>query len=163
MSKKSERQKEKRKQTIRDACIVGVIALIFLVLGIIGLVNHKSSYNDYKDSDDVRKVDAVITYVEVKSRKGDYDKKVYYWKADVEYEVNGEEFSGTTEFSTEVKKGDTRSIEVFRSKDGSYKIPEITNDTAYKIWSILYIGSIVLGVILGIICVVVALPDGKKK
>ena len=81
--------------------IAPAAALIFLVLGIIGLVNHRSRYNDYKDSDDVRKVDAVITYVEVKSRKGDYDKKVYYWKADVDYEVNGEEYSGTTEFSTD--------------------------------------------------------------
>jgi hypothetical protein len=163
MSKKSERQKEKRKKDIRDACIVGVFALFFLILGIIGFVSSRSKYDEYSKSDDVRKVEATITYAEIHSRKDDYGTKKDYWKADIEFTVDGEEFKDKCEFSSEVKKGDTRKVEVYRAKDGTYKVPEITSDTGMKLESILYIGAAVFGLILGIICVVVALPDKSKK
>jgi len=163
MSKKSERKKEQRKKTIRDACFVGAIALVFLVLGIVGFISNRRSFNEYGDSSDKRYVDAEITYAEIHSRKGDYGYKENYWKADVKYEVDGTEYTGKTEFSKEVKQGDTRSIEVYRARNGKYKIPEVTSDTAYKLWSILYIAAAALGLILLIISVIVALPDNDQK
>ncbi len=158
-----ERQKERRKKTIRDACIVGAIGLIFLILGIIGFILNRSDFDEYSHSDDVRTVAAEITDASIHSRKDEYGTKKNYWKAEVKYEVDGEEYTGKTEFNSEVKKGDTRNIEVFRAKNGSYKIPEITSDTANKIYSLLYIGAAVFGLILIIIGVVVALPDNGKK
>ena len=126
-------------------------------------MSSRSKYDEYSKSDDVRKVEATITYAEIHSRKDDYGTKKDYWKADIEFTVDGEKFKDKCEFSSEVKKGDTRKVEVYRAKDGTYKVPEITSDTGMKLESILYIGAAVFGLILGIISVVVALPDKSKK
>ena len=75
---------------------------------------------------------------------------------------DGKEYSAVKDFDYELKKGDTVKLEVYHSKDGSYKPPVVTTDGEYKIDNILFIASLGLGVFLIIVSIVAALPDKKK-
>ncbi|MBQ9827671.1 MAG: hypothetical protein IJM62_03205 [Lachnospiraceae bacterium] len=162
-SEKAERKKEKRKKLIRDAILTAAFGVLFLILGIIGLRSNRAKYYDYKESTDIRTVDATVVSREVHTRKDDYGYEVYYWKADVSYTVDGREYTGTKEFSTEVSPGDVKKIEVYRTSEGEYRIPEVVSDTTYKMWKILYIAVTAVGAILLLISIVVVVSDKNKK
>ena len=166
MSKRAERKakaEEKRKKLKRDGMIVMLFAVLFLALGIVGIVRSRSAYRGYAESEDIRSVDANVTYAAIHSRKGEYGKKVDYWTADLQYEIDGVTYTGKKEFSSAVQKGDVRTVEVYLSPKGDYRIPEYTSGSAYGIMNIVYIGSAVLGLLLGVITAVVCfVPDQKK-
>ena len=169
MSKRSERKqraeerkKEARRKLVRGAIIVIVFALSMLVLGVVGFISNRDKYAEYEASEDVRKVDAVVTSVETKSRKDEYGTKYYYYKAKVTYTVDGTEYNGVDEFDKQVKVGETVRVEVYKAKNGTFKIPEITNKTANQLYNILYIAVAVFGFVLVVISIVVLIPKKEK-
>ncbi|MBO7515664.1 MAG: DUF3592 domain-containing protein [Lachnospiraceae bacterium] len=170
MSKRSERKKraqerkkEARKKAIQGAVITMVFAAAMLVLGIIGFISNRKRYEDYASSPDVRMVDAQVTDVETKSRKDEYGKKNYYYKAKVTYVVDGTEYKGVDEFDDAVKKGDAVRVKVYQAKDGGYKIAAVTNETASKLYNILYICVAAFGAVLLVIGIIVLIPQKEKK
>ena len=170
MSKRSERKKraeerkkEARKKLIQGAVITMVFAAAMLVLGIIGFISNRKRYEDYSSSPDVRMIDAQVTDVETKSRKDEYGKKKYYYEAKVTYVVDGTEYKGVDEFDEAVKKGDAVRVKVYRTKDGAYKIAAVTNETASKLYNILYICVAAFGAVLLVIGIIVLIPQKEKK
>ncbi len=170
MSKRSERKKrveerkkEARKKLIQGAVITMVFAAAMLVLGIIGFISNRKRYEDYSSSPDVRMIDAQVTDVETKSRKDEYGKKNYYYKAKVTYVVDGTEYKGVDEFDDAVKKGDAVRVKVYRAEDEAYKIAAVTNETASKLYNILYICVAAFGAVLLVIGIIVLIPQKEKK
>ncbi len=167
MSKRSERKaraEEKRRQQRKNGILVMLFAALFLVLGITGIIRSRIAYRGYAESEDIRNVEADITYAEIHSRKNQYGRKENYWKADLQYEIDGTVYTGRTEFSAEVKKGDVRTVEVYRTPKGDYRIPVYRSGGAYGLMNIVYVGSAAFGLLLGIMTAVVCfLPDSQQK
>ena len=167
MSRRSERKaraEEKRKKLKRDGIFVMLFAVLFLALGIVGIVRSRSAYRGYAESEDIRNVEANVTYAAVHSRKGEYGRKEEYWTADLQYEIDGVTYTGKKEFSSAVQKGDVRTVEVYLSPKGDYRIPAYTSGGAYGVMNIVYIGSAVVGLLLGIMTAVVCfLSDSPQK
>ncbi len=163
MGKKEERRKQERKESIRMAIIAGVVALLLIVGGIIGYFWIKSKYNDYADSKDTRTVDAEVLSVEVHSRKNEWDTKVFYWKAQVAYSVDGNEYKDEKEFSSEVKKGDIKKIEVYQNSKGEYRVPTVVSETGTQLTAWIFLGVSGFGVLVGIAAILIALPNNDQK
>jgi hypothetical protein len=161
-AQRRERAKEKRKNTIKNAILVGCFGLFFLVMGILGIVISKSKYNDYKNSDDVRTVEAKVVNSDIHSEKRKNESRREYWKVKLSYEIDGKEYSAAKDYDYELKNGDTVKLEVYHSNDGSYKAAVTTSDAEYQIDNILFIASLGLGILLFIVSIVAALPDKKK-
>lgn len=170
MSKRSERKKraeerrkEKRKQTLIGAAITITFAVIMLALGLIGFTMNRSKYNDYTNSTDVRNVEGIVTGVEVKSREDDYGKKYFYYVTKVFYTVDNVDYEDKTELDIQHKIGDTVEVKVYKNSVGEYRIPQVTNETAYKMYNILYIGVAIFGLVLILMSLFVLIPDKKDK
>lgn len=161
-AQRRERAKEKRKNTIKNAILVGCFGLFFLIMGVLGIVISKSKYNDYKNSDDVRTVEAKVVNSDIHSEKRKNESRREYWKVKLSYEIDGKEYSAAKDYDYELKKGDTVKLEVYHSNDGSYKAAVTTSDAEYQIDNILFIASLGLGILLIIVSIVAALPDKKK-
>ena len=145
------------------AIITGVVAILLIIGGIIGYFWIHSKYSSYADSKDIRKVEAEVMNVEVHSRKNEYDTKVFYWKADVIYSVNGDYYEDEKEFDSEVKKGDKKTIEVYQDKNGDYRVPSVVSEHWTTIVGWICLGVSGFGVLVGIAAVVIALPDKNNK
>ena len=117
------------------------------------------NYWGFKKSDDIRTVDAEVIYSSVHSRENEYGTKEYYRRLKVKYEIDGKVYTGNTETKSQLNKGDLCNIKVYKTTEGDYKIPEYTSDTAYKLWSALYIGTVALGVIFLIISITGFVPE----
>ena len=161
-AQRRERAKEKRKNTIKNAILVGCFGLFFLVMGILGIVISKLKYSDYKNSDDIRTVEAKVISSEYHTVKRKNERRREYWKVKLSYEIDGKEYSAAKDYDYELKKGDTVKLEVYHSNDGSYKAAVTTSDAEYQIDNILFIASLGLGILLIIVSIVAALPDKKK-
>ena len=161
-AQRRERAKEKRKNTIKNAILVGCFGLFFLVMGILGIVISKLKYSDYKNSDDIRTVEAKVISSEYHTVKRKNESRREYWKVKLSYEIDGKEYSAAKDYDYELKKGDTVKLEVYHSNDGSYKAAVTTSDAEYQIDNILFIASLGLGILLIIVSIVAALPDKKK-
>ena len=174
MSKRSEkkkraeeRRKEERKKTLIGGAITMTFAAIMLALGLIGFFMNRAKFNDYTNSTDVRKVEGMVTGVEVKSRDDEYGRKYYYYVTKVFYTVDNVDYEDKTELDIQHKIGDSVEVTVYKTSVGEYRIPEVTNETAYKMYNMLYIGVAIFGFVLIVISIIVFLPDkengGKKK
>jgi hypothetical protein len=165
MSKKSERKRRARVRKLKGALVTSLFGLFFLILGLIGYFSNRAKFMEYRNSEDVRMVEATVDYVDIRSRKGEYDKMEEYWKAKLKYTVDGKEYTGKFEYLDEVKKGDVKMVEVYRTKKGEYLIPEYTTDSVYNLYNIFYFASIGLGLFFLVIVIIVLLPDkdAKKK
>ncbi len=174
MSKRSEkkkraeeRRKEERKKTLIGGAITMTFAAIMLALGLIGFFMNRAKFNDYTNSTDVRKVEGMVTGVEVKSRDDEYGRKYYYYVTKVFYTVDNVDYEDKTELDIQHKIGDSVEVTVYKTSVGEYRIPEVTNETAYKMYNMLYIGVAIFGFVLIVISIIVLLPEkengGKKK
>ena len=151
MTKKEEKRLQRRKQALKTVVIPYVFGIAMLVLGIVGLIGAKSDYDQYHSAEDVRRVEATATYVEIKSIE-DPDRPFpqTLWYTDVTYEVDGKSYNGMVRLEKEIRAGETVSVEVYPAKDGSWKIPEYTTEEA-KGWSDILM-CIALGVGLLVTC-----------
>ena len=165
MSKKSERR-EQHKVKVRKqlySCIfVGIVGLVFLILGITGVIGNYLEYDDYKNSEEITTVQAEVTYAEIKDRKDSDGTIETYWDAELTYSVDGQKYKGEKEFSTATKTGDIRETEVYRSKNGGYKLPKIKSFEQLIIADIMMIVSIGLGAVLFLMGLIMAIGTGKE-
>ena len=148
MSKKEEKRAERRKRAVKAMIAPYVFGLAMLILGIWGLVGNRSSLQEYQDSDDVRTVLATVTYAALREEKTIVDDRPQnVWDAEVTFTVDGREYGGEITRYQETRKGDTVSIEVYRAKDGSYKIPAIRTETGKGLSNILMYAALGLGIV----------------
>lgn len=151
MSKKAERR-ERRKGRLKnqfwgDLSVAGV-GLVFLALGLVGLIGNLLEYHDYRDTEEIITVPAKVTYVDVKERKNNYGRPEMYWEAELTYSAGTQEYKGKAEYETRTEAGDTKEIEVYRSRNGKYKMPKIKSGEILLIDNIMPIISLALGALL---------------
>lgn len=172
-----------------------ILALLFglgmLVAGIAGIVTSLAAADDYDNSTDIRTVDAVIETIErseeVIGEKSKGNNKLMVDNIDtfletlhkmkVSYVVDGEAYQGrynvTTysdsqerdQFYHQLKAGDTISVEVYRSRNGEYKIADSESPVDF----LLYCAAIPVGLVItaamiyGMVRPEVETTNGKKK
>lgn len=150
MAKKG--KKKSGKKTIQDALIVYGVAAVFLILGIYGILSSGRAYREYQNSTDVRTVDSTVTQVNTKVdivERGGRDEKEYTSYAELEYEVDGVTYSGKeTFYDEELMIGDIIPIEVYKTSEGDYKIPEVTNGFYMFLLKICYYASLAVGIVI---------------
>lgn len=165
MAGKARRKKSAKSRNIKDALIIYAIAVVFLALGIYGIVSGNASFREYQNSTDVRTVESTAVYVQSESETIEHDtytEERVTWYATLEYEIDGVTYSDKEKFETEVNIGDTKTIEVYRTSKGDYKIPEVTNVIQLTLMKILYWGSIILGLLLAVIQTVLLFEREKN-
>lgn len=165
MSKKSERREQHKgrvKKQLYSCIFVVIVGLVFLILGITGMIRNFLEYNDYKNSEEITTVQAEVTYAEIKERKDTNGTIETYWDAELTYSVAGQKYKGENEFFTAIKTGDIREIEVYRSKNGGYKLPKIKSFEQLIIEDIMMIVSIGLGAVLFLIGLIMAIGTGRE-
>lgn len=151
-----------------------ILALLFglgmLVAGIAGIVTSLATADDYNNSTDIRTVDAVTEKIErsekVIGEKSKGNNKLMVDNIDtfletlhkmkVSFVVDGETYQGwynvttysdsqeSDRFYHQLKAGDTISVEVYRSRNGEYKIAEEEGPVNF----LLYCAAIPVGLVI---------------
>ena len=163
-------EKPARKKINKYDIIILLIGIGLMVAGIAGIVTSLAAADDYDHSSDVRTVDAVIERIErseeVIGEKSKGNNKLMVdnintfletlHKMKVSFVVNGETYGGrykvTTysdsqerdQFYQHLKAGDTISVEVYRSRNGEYKIVDEEGPVNF----LLYCAAIPVGLII---------------
>lgn len=170
-------RKTKKKKDRRDEILVLCLGLVFIALGVASIVIGNRALTAYQRSEDVRKVEARVTYVERKSRplteeqkrekkKGNYVEPEPYFLAKVDYEVDGKQYKGEVTLDNATPVGSLVRVEVYRTDRGTYKIPRVRDGWGLSYYLICGVIAIVVGTALSGMCVILLLPDsgsGKKK
>ena len=149
MSKRAERKQrkqEKLKNDVRTGWIVAAVGLVFLVLGIIGIVLDVREYREYKNTKQTLKVPCLITSVDVRTVKDEYDSDITVYDAKLTYEAEGKTYSDEERFYDKVAKGDTREITVYRKENGEYS-PVRTTDEVSLFYELILAG---IGLLVGL-------------
>lgn len=144
----ADKPKKKRKKIGKYDIIILLIGIGLMVAGIAGIVTSLAAADDYDNSTDIRTVNAVIETIErseeVIGEKSKGNNKLMVdnintfletlHKMKVSYVVDGETYGGRYDVTTysdsqerdqfyhQLKVGDTISVEVYRSRNGEYKI-----------------------------------------
>ena len=141
----ADKPEKKRKKIGKYDILALLFGLGMLVAGIAGIVTSLAAADDYDNSTDIRTVDAVIEKIE-RSREKHEDKedrnnerKNYIetvHKMKLSFVADGTTYQGkydyrtfsydreTDQFYNQLKKGDTIPVEVYRSRNGEYKIAD---------------------------------------
>ena len=163
----TETPKKKKKDIYSVLALLVGIALI--AAGIIGIISSRTDSYEYKNSTDIRKVDAVIDMFSTRDDKDDNGiVTVTTYKFDVSYTVDGKTYKGKYEervYAKELTKkynfdklrrGDTVSVEVYKAKNGNYKISPEEN----PVYFLLYCAAIPVGIV---VCAVVIYEMFRKR
>ena len=139
---------KKRKKIGKYDVIILLIGIGLMAAGIAGIVTSLTAADDYDNSTDIRTVDAVIETIErseeVVGEKSKGNNKLMVdnintfletlHKMKVSFVVDGETYGGRYDVTTysdskerdqfyhQLKAGDTIPVEVYRSRNGEYKI-----------------------------------------
>ena len=188
MNEKTEKKAEKpaRKKNDKYAILGLFIGLGMIAAGIAGIVTSLAAADDYGNSTDIRTVDAVIETIERSREKHEdeedrFNKHTNYietiHKMKVSYVVDGKTYQGRYDVTTysdsqerdqfyhQLKVGDTISLEVYRSRNGEYKMSPDTSPVNF----LLYLAAIPVGLVItaAMICDMVRPKEeptnGKKK
>ncbi len=141
--------------------IYSVLALFvgigLIAAGIIGIISSRTESKEYKNSTDIRKVDAVIDMFSTHDDKDDNGLvTMTTYKFDVSYIIDGINYKGKYEERVyardlskkynydKLRRGDTISVEVYKAKNGSYKISPEGN----PVYFLLYCAAIPVGIVL---------------
>ena len=168
MSRRSERKmrrKEKLKSDIRTSLIVSLVGLVFFVLGLAGVLLNQRQLKEYQNTEKLVSVPAEITYAEIKSDKDEDGRQIDVYDAKLAFSVDGKDYTGKKRFDEPVQKGDIRSIEVYRTSSGDYRIPEIRNETDLLAKNVIMMFGIAAGAVLvsaGLFSVLRTLRELKK-
>ena len=187
----ADKPEKKRKKIGKYDVIILLIGIGLMAAGIAGIVTSLAAADDYDNSTDIRTVDAVIETIErseeVIGEKSKGNNKLMVDNIDtfletlhkmkVSYVVDGEAYQGrynvTTysdsqerdQFYHQLKAGDTISVEVYRSRNGEYKIADPESPVDF----LLYCAAIPVGLVItaamiyGMVRPEVETTNGKKK
>ena len=144
MSKRAARREKARKERHLSLRSGYIVALVLVVVGIIGTIFSIQKANEYENSDDKRTVTATVYDLDTVTRKDENGFRKMYWKAKLSYEVEGEIFKDSALFENEVKVGDQKEIDIYRTPTGNYRIPR---DSEQKLAKFLFIAIAVVGVV----------------
>ena len=182
---------KKRKKIGKYDVIILLIGIGLMVAGIAGIVTSLAAADDYDNSTDIRTVDAVIETIErseeVIGEKSKGNNKLMVdnintfletlHKMKVSYVVDGETYGGRYDVTTysdsqerdqfyhQLKVGDTISVEVYRSRNGEYKIVDEEGPVNF----LLYCAAIPVGLVItaamiyDMVCPKEEPTNGKKK
>ena len=166
----ADKPKKKRKKIGKYDIIILLIGIGLMVAGIAGIVTSLAAADDYDNSTDIRTVDAVIETIErseeVIGEKSKGNNKLMVdnintfletlHKMKVSYVVDGETYGGRYDVTTysdsqerdqfyhQLKVGDTISVEVYRSRNGEYKIVDEEGPVNF----LLYCAAIPVGLVI---------------
>ena len=187
----ADKPKKKRKKIGKYDIIILLIGIGLMVAGIAGIVTSLDAADDYDNSTDIRTVDAVIETIErseeVIGEKSKGNNKLMVdnintfletlHKMKVSYVVDGETYGGRYDVTTysdsqerdqfyhQLKVGDTISVEVYRSRNGEYKIVDEEGPVNF----LLYCAAIPVGLVItaamiyDLVCPKEEPTNGKKK
>ncbi len=115
---KNKKQKAERKNTI----LFLVIDIVAVLAGLYGVFVSLTGGMGYINSPDKRFVDAEVVNVRHTYEKDD-DGSITgeKWKATLRYTVGGETYTTKRTYSVETYRGETVSIEVYKTPSGKYK------------------------------------------
>ena len=162
---------KKKKERKRDEILVLCLGLVFIALGVAAIVISNQSLTAYQRSDDVRQVEARVTYVERRSepltsqqkrekKKGNYVEPEPYYLAKVDYEVDGVGYKGQVRLKEATPVGSLVTVEVYRTGRGTYKIPKVRDPGGWSYERICGVIAIAVGAALSGMSVFLLLPDG---
>ena len=166
----ADKPKKKRNKIGKSDIIIRLIGIGLMVAGIAGIVTSLAAADDYDNSTDIRTVDAVIETIErseeVIGEKSKGNNKLMVdnintfletlHKMKVSYVVDGETYGGRYDVTTysdsqerdqfyhQLKVGDTISVEVYRSRNGEYKIVDEEGPVNF----LLYCAAIPVGLVI---------------
>lgn len=144
MSKRAARREKARKERHLSLRSGYIVALVLVVVGIIGTLFSIQKANEYENSDDKRTVTATVYDLDTVTRKDENGFRKMYWKAKLSFEVEGEIFKDSALFENEVKVGDQKEIDIYRTPTGNYRIPR---DSEQKLAKFLFIAIALVGVV----------------
>jgi flagellar basal body-associated protein FliL len=144
MSKRAARREKARKERHLSLRSGYIVALVLVVVGIIGTIFSIQKANEYENSTDKRTVTATVYDLDTVTRKDENGFRKMYWKAKLSYEVEGEIFKDSALFENEVKVGDQKEIDIYRTPTGNYRIPR---DSEQKLAKFLFIAIALVGVV----------------
>ena len=142
---------EKKKKDIYSILAL-LVGISLIAAGIIGIISSRTESREYKNSTDIRKVDMFSTYDD-KDDNGLVTMTTY--KFEISYIVDGKPYKGKYEervYASELTKkynydklrrGDTISVEVYKAKNGNYKISPEGN----PVYFLLYCAAIPVGIV----------------
>ena len=166
----ADKPEKKRKKIGKYDVIILLIGIGLMVAGIAGIVTSLAAADDYDNSTDIRTVDAVIETIErsekVIGEKAKGKNKLMVdnintfletlHKMKVSYVVDGETYGGRYDVTTysdsqerdqfyhQLKVGDTIPVEVYRSRNGEYKIADEEGPVNF----LLYCAAIPVGLVI---------------
>ena len=187
----ADKPKKKRKKIGKYDIIILLIGIGLMVAGIAGIVTSLAAADDYDNSTDIRTVDAVIETIErseeVIGEKSKGNNKLMVdnintfletlHKMKVSYVVDGKTYQGRYNVTTysdsqerdrfyhQLKAGDTIPVEVYRSRNGEYKIVDEEGPVNF----LLYCAAIPVGLVItaamiyDMVCPKEEPTNGKKK
>lgn len=166
----ADKPKNKRKKIGKYDVIILLIGIGLMVAGIAGIVTSLADDDDYDNSTDIRTVDAVIETIErsekVIGEKSKGNNKLMVdnintfletlHKMKVSFVADGETYRGRYDVTTysdskerdqfyhQLKAGDTIPVEVYKSRNGEYKIVDEEGPVNF----LLYCAAIPVGLVI---------------
>ena len=166
----ADKPKKKRKKIGKYDVIILLIGIGLMVAGIAGIMTSLAAADDYDNSTDIRTVDGVIEKMErseeVIGEKSKGNNKLMVdnintfletlHKMKVSFVVDGETYQGRYDVTTysdsqerdqfyhQLKVGDTIPVEVYRSRNGEYKIVDEEGPVNF----LLYCAAIPVGLVI---------------
>ena len=183
MNEKMEKKAEiPAKKKINNYDILAILLGVgLLVAGVLGIVTSLTTADDYNNSDDIRTVDAVIEkiergeekYEDKEDRSNKYKNYVEtIHKMKLSFVVDGKTHQGKyyyrtfsydrerDQFYNQLKRGDTIPVDVYKSRDGTYKVSPDNNPVDF----LLYCAAIPVGLIItAVIIYGILKPEAEQQ
>lgn len=174
-------EKPARKKISKHDILALLFGLGMLVAGVAGAVTSLAAADDYSKSSDIRTVNAVIETIERRREKHEdkedwnNERKNYtetIHKMTLSFVVDGTTYQGKYDYHTlsydrerdqfynQLKRGDTIPVDVYKSRDGTYKVSPDNNPVDF----LLYCAAIPVGLIIAAVIIYGILkPEAEQQ
>lgn len=124
-------QRSAKKKIAPSSILALLIGIGFIAVGVFHIVTSRIDAREYKNSTDIRIVDALVEECrKAESKDANTNKRtVLSYGLKISFAVDGNSYtakgridSGNRAFRDNIQRGDTISIEVYRTSKGQYKI-----------------------------------------
>ena len=149
-------EKPEKRKIDKYSVMALLVGIALIAAGIIGIITSRTESREYKNSTDIRKVEAVIDEFSTNDDKDDNGRvSMTTYKFDISYNVDGTDYKGKYEkrvyardtsekyYFDKLRRGDTISVEVYKTQKGSYKVSPEGN----PVYFLLYCAAIPVGVV----------------